>query len=135
MSQYILNIDGETFEVTVNSASGCSASVTINGQHYEVSLEPLPDSPAPLPEEAPAALRDVCLSPQDGLTVSAPIPGVVVSLPVKPGQRVLKGQTLAVIEAMKMENDITAPADGTVGAVCIKEGDSLLEGDAIVTLV
>ncbi len=71
---------------------------------------------------------------QGGETVTAPLPGVIVDMKVKVGDSVKAGQTVAVLEAMKMENEIEAPVGGTVTAVNAAKGDSVLEGAAIVTI-
>lgn len=71
---------------------------------------------------------------QGGETVTAPLPGVIVDVKVKVGDSVKVGQTVAVLEAMKMENEIEAPMSGTVTAVSAAKGDSVLEGAAIVTI-
>ena len=69
-----------------------------------------------------------------GQTVKSPLPGIIISVDVKEGQAVKRGQKVAVIEAMKMENDILAECDGTVTAIHARKGDSVLEGADIVTI-
>ena len=69
-----------------------------------------------------------------GKTIKSPLPGIIISVDVKEGQAVKRGQKVAVIEAMKMENDILAECDGTVTAVHARKGDSVLEGADIVTI-
>ena len=80
---------------------------------------------APAPVAAPAG---------PGLTIKSPLPGIIISIDVKEGQAVKRGQKLAVIEAMKMENDILAECDGTITAIHARKGDSVLEGADIVTI-
>lgn len=69
-----------------------------------------------------------------GEVVTAPLPGVILDIKVKVGDVVKAGQTVAVLEAMKMENEIEATASGTVTAVNAGKGDSVLEGAAIITI-
>ena len=69
-----------------------------------------------------------------GKTVVAPLPGVIIGVKVSVGDVVKAGQVVAVLEAMKMENDIQAEFDGTVTAVNVAQGDSVLEGAAIVII-
>ena len=66
--------------------------------------------------------------------MKAPLPGVVTKLCVGAGDNVKKGQTVLVLEAMKMENNIAAEADGTVSAICVKAGESVLEGTTLLTI-
>ena len=69
-----------------------------------------------------------------GKPVTSPLPGVIIEVSVKEGQTVKAGQKVAVLEAMKMENEIQAPADGTVTAILVNKGDSVLEGAEIVKI-
>ena len=80
------------------------------------------------PAAAPAAPAGA------GVTVKSPLPGVIISIDVKEGQAVKKGQKVAVLEAMKMENEIQADADGTVAAILVSKGDSVLEGAEILRI-
>ena len=66
--------------------------------------------------------------------MKAPLPGVVTKILVANGQSVKKGETVLVLEAMKMENNITAEADGTVTGVCVSAGDSVMEGTTLLTI-
>ena len=70
----------------------------------------------------------------DGEKVNSPLPGVIVEVSVKEGQAVKAGQKVAVLEAMKMENEIPAPKDGTITAIHVNKGDSILEGAPVVTI-
>ena len=65
--------------------------------------------------------------------MTSPLPGVIIEVSVKEGQAVKAGQKVAVLEAMKMENEIPAPKDGTVTEIHVHKGDSLQEGDPVVT--
>lgn len=69
-----------------------------------------------------------------GKVVRSPLPGVLIELNVREGQNVRRGQKLAVLEAMKMENEILAEADGVVKEVFVQKGDSVLEGAKIVSI-
>lgn len=66
--------------------------------------------------------------------MNAPLPGVVTKVLVSAGQAVKKGDTVVVLEAMKMENNITAECDGTVTGICVAAGDSVLEGTTLLTI-
>ena len=87
---------------------------------------------------APAATAAAPAAPKApagaGEKVNSPLPGVIVEVSVKEGQAVKSGQKVAVLEAMKMENEISAPKDGTITAIHVNKGDSILEGAPIVTI-
>ena len=146
MKTYRFKINGKDYEVAVNSIEGRNASVTVNGADYSVEMEneapaaapapvqaatPAAVSAAPAPAAAPAAAP---ASSGAGKDVVSPLPGVVISVDVKVGDAVKRGQKVAVIEAMKMENEILAENDGTVTAVHVSKGDSVLEDAKIVTI-
>lgn len=141
MKTYKFKINGNAYEVAVNSIEGKIANVNVNGADYQVELENAPAAPA-----APVAAAPVAAAPAAqaapapathsgaGEKVPSPLPGVIIEVSVKEGQAVKAGQKVAVIEAMKMENEISAPKDGTVTAIHVNKGDSVLEGADIVTI-
>ncbi|MBO8479210.1 MAG: biotin/lipoyl-binding protein, partial [Bacteroidetes bacterium] len=86
-------------------------------------------TPAPQPAAAPAPAASGA-----GKAVTSPLPGVIVEISVKVGDSVKAGQQVAVLEAMKMENAIEADHAGTVTAIHVNKGDSVLEGVPIVTI-
>lgn len=95
------------------------------------------------PTEIPASKTQSQQQPDDkpiqkpagaGRQITSPLPGVIIEVSVKEGQTVKAGQKVAIIEAMKMENEISASNDGTVTAVHVAKGDSVLEGAPIVTI-
>lgn len=124
-------------------------TATLNGKQYEVELEridayePMPrygEAPAvaPAPVAAPAAPAPApapAAAPATGATtVEAPMPGKILNIKVSAGQAVKFGETVIVMEAMKMETEIVAPADGTVAQILVKAGDAVDTGAALVTL-
>ncbi|MCR5409339.1 MAG: biotin/lipoyl-binding protein [Bacteroidales bacterium] len=138
MKEYKFKINGKEYNVTIGEADGKNLSVNVNGADYQVELE---NAPAAAPVAAPAAApkaeaaAPAAAKPAGaGVTVKSPLPGIIISVDVKEGQAVKRGQKVAVIEAMKMENDILAEADGTITAVHTRKGDSVLEGADIVTI-
>ncbi|MBQ8837775.1 MAG: biotin/lipoyl-binding protein [Bacteroidales bacterium] len=146
MKQYRFKINGNEYNVAVNSVSGNIADVTVNGTPYKVEMENAPAAPvqaipaapaapvtAPAPQQqatAPAAPK----SSAGGKAVTSPLPGVIIAIKVNVGDTVRAGQVVAILEAMKMENEIQAEFDGTVTAINAAQGDSVLEGAAIVTI-
>lgn len=147
MKEYKFKINGNEYNVAINSVEGNIADVTVNGASYQVELENAPAAapaavaaapaapqaaataaaPAAVPAAAPAASGA-------GEKVTSPLPGVIIEVSVKEGQTVKAGDKVAVLEAMKMENEIPAPKDGTVTAIHVNKGDSVLEGAPIVTI-
>lgn len=159
MGKYNFRINGHDYQVDVNSVEGGIADVTVNGTDYKVELADAVPAPAqqaarpapqatftaaPAPQAtAPAAQTAAQTTAQTatasaplgkGEVVTAPLPGVILDIKVKVGDVVKAGQTVAVLEAMKMENEIEATASGTVTAVNAGKGDSVLEGAAIITI-
>lgn len=156
MGKYNFRINGHDYQVDVNSVEGGIADVTVNGTDYKVELADAVPAPAqqaarPAPQAtstaapavtpqatapaAQAAQTATASAPQGkGEVVTAPLPGVILDIKVKVGDVVKAGQTVAVLEAMKMENEIEATANGTVTAVNAGKGDSVLEGAAIITI-
>ena len=162
MGKYNFRINGHDYQVDVNSVEGGIADVTVNGTDYKVELADAVPAPAqqavrPAPQTvstgapavtpasratgqapqatAPAAQTATASAPQGkGEVVTAPLPGVILDIKVKVWDAVKAGQTVAVLEAMKMENEIESTASGTVTAVNAGKGDSVLEGAAIITI-
>lgn len=120
--------------------------ITVNGVAYDVSVEEIsadqmgtapaaplvsPVAPAPAPaKKAPAAASGSAGS----VEVKAPMPGKIVDVKVKPGDTVKKGAVAAVLEAMKMENEIGVPQDGTIATVEVSVGDAVEGGDILITM-
>ena len=140
--KYIIN-DME-YNVTVNSVAGDKAEVTVNGVVYQVKIEnnevvnavPASAQPAAAPVAAAPVSPAAPAAPAAGAgkPVKSPLPGVSVAVKVKVGDTVKNGQVVAVLEAMKMENEIQAEFDGVVTSVNVSQGDSILEGAPIVTI-
>ena len=152
MKQYEYTINVAQYDVTIDSIVCSKAKVEVNGIPFEVEMHgsslveedlptmstegaPAPAAAAPAPAAAPAAAAPAAKSgPGAGTPVKAPLPGVVTKILVEAGQAVKKGDTVLVLEAMKMENNITAENDGTVSGICVAPGDSVMEGATLVTI-
>lgn len=145
MKTYRFKINGNNYEVAINSVEGQTASVSVNGTPYTVELEEAPAAPVQAPVSAPAATAAPAPAPAvaavpapaasgAGKAVTSPLPGVIIAIKVNVGDVVKAGQEVAVLEAMKMENSIEATHDGTVTAINVSKGDSILEGAPVVTI-
>ena len=148
MKTYRFKINGNEYNVEIGSVEGNVADVTVNGASYKVEMENAPAvqaaPAAPKAAQTPAASAATVSAPApaaapspasgSGKPVTSPLPGVIIEISVKEGQAVKAGQKVAVLEAMKMENEIQAPADGTVTAILVSKGDSVLEGAEIVKI-
>lgn len=124
--------------------------IRVNGNEYEVEVEELSNaansspvrtapSPAarPVLQEVKKPVNQAATTPsvENGASaVQAPMPGTILDVRVKAGDRVSKGQTLMILEAMKMENEILAPHDCSVKQIHVEKGASVSAGDLLVTL-
>ncbi len=114
--------------------------VNVNGKVYEITLEVIDkdDIKAPAKEEpkaqAPAPAASAPVAPAGAKTVNAPMPGNILKVNVTAGQSVKKGDVLMILEAMKMENEIMAPADAVVSSVSVSAGSTVEAGAVLCTL-
>jgi len=114
--------------------------ISVNGNSYDVEVEEVKDGAAaarpavqaPLKEESAPAAKPAAGA--GSVSVSAPMPGTIISVAVKAGDSVKKGGILCVLEAMKMENEIFAPSDGKVVSVNVSAGQTVNPGDVLVSL-
>lgn len=152
MRTYSYNVNGAQYDVTIESIQGQVAKMNVNGVLFDVEILGAPLTEGDLPEAA-AAVAPAAAAPAPtptptaaapapaakgaagaGTPINAPLPGVVTKVLVAAGQAVKKGETVVVLEAMKMENNITAECDGSVTGVCVAAGDSVMEGTTLVTI-
>lgn len=127
MKTYIIQVNDQRYEVTVEE-KGC----VISG----VVADPISVT-APVPANqavAPPAIPPLSKESASG-NITAPMPSKVVAVNVKAGNQVKKGQVLLVLEAMKMENEIIAPAAGTVKEVHVSEGSNVNVGEPLITII
>ncbi|HNQ43789.1 MAG TPA: biotin/lipoyl-binding protein [Candidatus Cloacimonadota bacterium] len=138
MKTYRLLINGERFEARILEYTPTHAKININGHDYLVQIEEDKTFEVPkLAEQEKAVPMAPAFSsgfdPGTG-EVRAPIPGVIVSIPVKEGDEVKRGQTIIIIEAMKMESEIASPVDAKIAKINIKERSLVQEGDILMLL-
>ena len=143
MKEYKYKINGNEYAVAINDVCDTTAKVTVNGEEYTVEWEkpveekpvvkvqPVAAKPAPAPAAKPAAAAAVAV---DGHAIKTPLPGVIIDVKVNVGDTVAKGQTVVVLEAMKMENNINADRDGKVTDIRVAKGDTVADGAVLVVL-
>ena len=143
MKEYKYKINGNEYAVSINEVSDTTAKVTVNGAEYNVEWEkPVEEKPvvkvqpvAAKPAVAPApAAKPAAAAPAGGHCIKTPLPGVIIDVKVNVGDVVAKGQTVVVLEAMKMENNINADRDGKVTAIQVAKGDTVADGAVLVVL-
>ncbi len=113
-------------------------TITVNGTAYDVTVEEN-GAGASAPAAAPAAAPKKAAAPKaaaasGGTPINAPMRGTIVDVKVKVGDKVSNGTVVAVLEAMKMENDIVSDRDGTVAAILVNKGDAVETGAPVITL-
>ncbi len=146
MNKYQYKVQGVDYDVEIVNVEGNIAQVNVNGITFEVELKQ-PINPATMPHKPvvtppqPAATAPVSQPekqaanvPTGGTKVTAPLPGTITEVKVKVGDTVKDGDTVIVLEAMKMQNNIEAECNGTVTAVLVNKGDTVMEGDALITI-
>ena len=142
MKEYKYKINGNLYNVVIGDIEDNIAHVEVNGTHYTVEMEKKPKSaPAPKPVARPAAkpaaapaAAPVAKPAAAKSGVKSPLPGVILDIKVKEGDMVKKGQTIIILEAMKMENSINADKDGKITAINVSKGESVLEGTDLVII-
>ena len=145
MKEYKYKINGNLYNVVIGDIEDNIAHVEVNGTHYTVEMEKKPKAaPAPKPVARPVAKPAAAPAPAASAPASkpaagksgvkSPLPGVILDIKVKEGDEVKKGQTIIILEAMKMENSINADKDGKVTAINVSKGESVLEGTDLVII-
>lgn len=161
MKEYKYKINGNEYSVAIIDLEGDKAAVEVNGVSYQVDIltegytapaprpaaKPAVVAPAPAPAAAPAApapapqpiapaapAAEPAAPAGKGTAVQSPLPGVILDIKVAVGDQVKAGQTVAILEAMKMENNINAECDGVITAIKVSKGDNILEGSDIVII-
>ena len=147
MKEYKYTINGTKYEVSIGDIEDCNVTVTVNGEAYKVEMEkpaepekkkpvlgkapqssPEGDTAAKSKEASSGAVRGA------GNAVKAPLPGVITDIKVAVGDEVQVGDTVVLLEAMKMANALQAEKAGKVTAICVKVGESVMEDDALLVI-
>ena len=138
--EFSFKINGAEYKCAVEEIEAGLTEVTVNGKKYTVETEkpaaPAPKAaPAAAPKAAPAPAPKAAAAPAAaGAQVKSPLPGSVVNVCVSEGQDVKKGDTLLILESMKMENPILAEQDGKVAQVAVAAGQTVMQDDLLVVL-
>lgn len=148
MAKYQYTIQGVDYDVEINEVEGSLAKVNVNGIDFDVELkQPISvgkqmkkvklEKPVAAPVTAAATGAAPVPAPVEagsGAKVLAPLPGTVTEVCVKVGDAVAMGDTVVVLEAMKMQNNIEAENSGTVTSVLVSKGDTVMEGAPLITI-
>lgn len=151
MKEYKYIINGNEYSVNIESIEGNQANVTVNGKAYDVEIvgkevkkakpvaapapaaKPAAAAPAAKPAAAPAP-APAAAPAGEGTPFKAPLPGTIVDIKAAVGQQVAVGDVVLILEAMKMENEITAEKAGTITAITVNKGDTVMEGTTMFTI-
>ena len=142
MKEYKYKINGNEYAVCINEVNDTTANVTVNGEEFKVEWEK-PKEEKPIVKIQPAATKPASTPTPTvatptvaakGNAIKTPLPGVIIDVKVNVGDMVKKGDTVVVLEAMKMENNINADRDGKIIAVQVTKGDTVADGAVLVVL-
>ena len=136
MKEYKYKINGEEYNVAINEVTDTTAQVEVNGTSYTVEWQK-PAAPKPVvvaKPVAPAAQAAPAAAAAGGYAIKTPLPGVIIDIKVNVGDAVAKGQTVAILEAMKMENNINSDRDGKVASIAVAKGETVADGAILITL-
>ncbi len=140
MKNYTITVNGNVYEVTVEEGFTGKASAPAARPAAPAAAPaapapaPAPAAPAPAPAPAAVAPAPAAAPAAGSITVSAPMPGKILGVKTSVGAAVKKGQVILILEAMKMENEIVAPEDGTVASVNVSVGEMVEPGATLATL-
>ncbi len=124
---YSLLVNNESFEALVEGQNG-NWRVLLMGDLYEVQV-------ADERDQMIRARSTLSVPAAGELAIKAPLPGLIVEVPVAAGQAVTKGDKLVILESMKMENELRAPRDGKVERINVRAGESVEQGQTLVVIV
>lgn len=140
MKNYSFTINGQKYEVNINSMEGNVADLEVNGTAYKVEVNSeIKQTKTPKLVRTPVVTKPgegtiQKAAPGGGYTLKAPLPGSIFKVNVSVGDAVTKGQTLLIMEAMKMENNIMTDRDGVVKELKVRVGDAVLQNDPLLVI-
>lgn len=134
MKQYKYTINGNKYEVTIGEVVDNIVSLEVNGELFKVEMEKkeeqAPQAPVVQTIAKPAAPKAVSTT----VTIKAPLPGVIREVKVNVGDSISDSQTVVILEAMKMANNIDSESKGVVKEICVQPGQTVMEGDPLVII-
>ncbi|PWJ42124.1 biotin/lipoyl-containing protein [Sediminitomix flava] len=137
MKSYKFNINERKYNVVINSLEGNTMYMEVNGESFTVELErEVKSSKTPkIVRSAPKKAEAQPLATgKKANKIAAPLPGTILEIKLETGATVKRGDTILVMEAMKMENSILAESDGVIQDIRVSEGDSVMQGDVLVEI-
>lgn len=152
MKKYQYKVKGVDYEVEIAEVEGNIAKVNVNGIPFEIELQkpinaakhptmnrpkveaPKPAAPVSKPAQAIAPVAAAPVAAGAGNAIKAPLPGTITDVKVQVGQQVNVGDTVLVLEAMKMQNNIESEYAGKVTSITVKQGDTVMEGSVLITI-
>lgn len=149
MAKYQYTVKGVDYEVEIQDIEGNIANVTVNGIPFEVEMkqpvkagkqkvklngEQKESAPTATPTATATTAAAQPAAAASGKPVVAPLPGTINEIKVKVGDKVNAGDTVVILEAMKMQNNIEAETSGTITSINVNKGDAVMEGDTLVTI-
>ena len=139
MRKYEISVKNKSYTIDVKEFSSDSAKVAVNGQTYDVVINDIisPQTSKPVPKIQSAVSKIAPKPPPSAAgsgSIIAPIPGSIMEVFVKIGDKVETGQTVVKMEAMKMENEVPSSETGTVKSVDVKAGDNVNQGQVLITV-
>ena len=131
--KYVVTLNGKKYDVEVNESEAVITSVS-NAAPAAAPVAPVAAAPAPAASTAPSAPAAVVGTAVSGTQITSPMPGTILKLNIAEGQAVKAGDVVLILEAMKMENEIVAPCDGTVKQILASKG-STVDTDQILAVL
>jgi biotin carboxyl carrier protein len=137
MKKFRFKIRGNKYEAIINNYENSIVDIDINGTNYKVEIEQevaKVKTPKLVRAKVPVKAEDAAIKSKAGNLVKAPLPGTIMKINFKIGDEVKAGDTLLIMEAMKMENNIQAEASGKVKSVMVSVGENVLQDDILMEL-
>ena len=142
MKKFSFIINGNNYDVEIQGFDENIAKVEVNGTAYDVEVQKelkIPKTPTLVRAESPKPTSRESKIPRNitqttNVAIKAPLPGTIISVLVKQGEKVSMGQKLLTMEAMKMENNVLSEKNGTIRVINVKPGDTVAQNDVLIEI-